>query len=439
MEGDGYNRKAIFWICVLALFTAALSFSLRTGASGAIKAALLDPVVPLQSGELIAAALGNSFLGFALSLLVISPLLDIIGAKRVILLASVCFIAGPILIILSPNAGGFDAVYMLLSVGMVVCGIGWGATEAAINPVTASLYPDEKTHRLNVLHAWWPAGLVVGGLVSLALFSELELGWQPLIALICVPGVIFGGWALTQKFPKTESTNLGVPFRQMFAEPFKRPTFWIFPAIMILTASAELAPGSWVDIALTQTVGMPGILVLVYVSAIMFVMRHFAGALDRRFSDMGLLWVCTVPAAIGLYGLSLASSPFTAIIAATLWAIGVCYMWPTMLAAAARRYPRSGPWGIGILGFAAAMAIYFVLPQIGKIYDRAKLDKAGGEDAFAALQPGAELQQVLGFAAEQSFQAIAIIPVVLFFIFGAVFFAERGARARASEAQEAAS
>ena len=46
---------------------------------------------------------------------------------------------------------------------------------------------------------------------------------------------------------------------------------------MFLTASAELAPGSWVDVALTQTVGMPGILVLVYVSAIMFVMRHFAG------------------------------------------------------------------------------------------------------------------------------------------------------------------
>lgn len=440
MAEDGYNRRAIFWICVLALFTAALSFSLRTGASGAIKAALLDPAVPAHSGEMIAAVLGYSFLGFALGLLVISPLLDIIGAKRVILLASACFIAGPILIILSPKAGGIDAVYGLLSLGMIVCGVGWGATEASINPVTASLYPDDKTHRLNVLHAWWPAGLVVGGLASLALFSELGLGWQALIGLICVPGVVFGAWALTQDFPKTESTNLGVPFKDMLAEPFRRPSFWIFPAIMILTASAELAPGSWVDIALTQTVGMPGILVLVYVSAIMFVMRHFAGALERRFSDMGLLCVCTIPAAMGLYGLSLASSPLTALVAATLWALGVCFMWPTMLAAAARRYPRSGPWGIGILGFAAAMAIYFVLPEIGKIYDQAKLDRAGGEAAFAALQPGPELQQVLAFAAEQSFQVIAIIPAVLFFIFGAVWLFERGARARSfmDEAQEAA-
>jgi hypothetical protein len=215
----------------------------------------------------------------------------------------------------------------------------------------------------------------------------------------------------------------------MLAEPFKRPTFWLFPAIMFLTASAELAPGSWVDVALSQTVGMPGILVLVYVSAIMFVMRHFAGALEHRFSDMGLLWFCTIPAAIGLYGLSLASSPLTALMAATLWAFGVCFMWPTMLAASARRFPRGGPWSIGIVGFAGAMAIYFVLPEIGKIYDRAKLAKAGGDAAFAALRPGLELHQVLAYAAERSFQAIAVVPAILFFIFGAVWLAERRSRA----------
>ena len=191
---------------------------------------------------------------------------------------------------------------------------------------------------------------------------------------------------------------------------------------MFLTASAELAPGAWVDVTLSETVGMPGILVLVYVSAIMFVMRHFAGALAHRFSDMGLLLVCTIPAAIGLYLLSIANSPVTALVAATLWAFGVCFMWPTMLAAASRRYPEGGPWGIGLIGFAGALAIYFVLPELGKIYDDAKIAKAGGEEAFAALQPGApEMQGVLAYAAETSFQTIAIIPVILFFIFGAVW------------------
>ena len=425
MDGETYNKRAIFWICVLALFTAAMSFSIRTGASGAIKAAILDPTVPLHSGEMIAAALGNSFLGFALSLLIISPLLDVFGAKRIILLASACFVIGPVLILLSPRAGDIDAVYALLTTGMIVSGIGWGATEASINPVTAALYPDDKTGRMNILHAWWPAGIVVGGLISLLFFKQLNLSWEALIGMIPISGIVFGLWALTQKFPKTESTAMGVPFKEMLAEPFKRPSFWIFPAIMFLTASAELAPGSWVDISLTQTVGMPGIVVLIFVSAIMFIMRHFAGPLEHRFSDMGLLCLCTLPAAIGLYLLSVANSPATAIVAATLWALGVCFMWPTMLAAVARRYPRGGPWTIGILGFAGAMAIYLVLPEIGKIYDKAKLQAAGGEDAFAALQPGPELQKVVAYAAEQSFQAIAIIPLILFVIFGAVWLIEK--------------
>ena len=425
MEGKDYNRRALFWICVLLVFTAALSFSIRTGASGAIKAALLDGPAPLHSGEMIAAALGNAFLGFALSLLVISPLLDMIGAKRVVLFSCACFILGPGLILLSPSMKGIDAVYAMLTVGMVVCGFAWGAMEGSVNPVTAALYPEDKTHRLNQLHAWWPAGIVAGGLASLLVFKQLDLGWQAAIALIPIPAVICGAWALTQDFPKTESSAMGVPFKEMLAEPFKRPGFWIFPAIMFLTASAELAPGSWVDVALTQTVGMPGILVLVYVSAIMFVMRHFAGPLERRFSDIGLLWFCTIPAAIGLYLLSVANTPATALVAATLWAFGVCFMWPTMLAASSRRYPRGGSWSIGIVGFAGALAIYFVLPKIGAIYDRAKLEAAGGDTAFAALQPGPDLSRVLAYAAEQSFQVIAIVPAVLFIVFGAVWLIER--------------
>jgi MFS family permease len=425
MNEDVQNRRALFWICVLALFTAAVSFSIRTGASGAMKAALLDPVDPLHSGELIAAALGYSFLGFALSLLIISPLLDLFGAKRIILLASACYILGPLLILMSPVGGDIDGVYGILTAGMVISGVGWGATEASINPVVAALYPEDKTGKLNILHAWWPAGIVVGGVASLIFFQQLGLGWQALIALIPISGVVFGGWALTQRFPKTESNAMGVPFKEMLAEPFKRPGFWIFPAIMFLTASAELAPGSWVDVALTQTVGMPGIVVLIYVSAIMFIMRHFAGPLAHRLSDMGLLCMCTISAAIGLYLLSIASSPFTALFAATLWALGVCFMWPTMLAAVSRRYPRGGPWSIGILGFAGAMAIYLVLPEIGKIYDKAKLEAAGGDQAFAALQPGAELQKVLAYAAERSFQVIAIIPVILFAIFGIVWLVEK--------------
>jgi fucose permease len=368
--------------------------------------------------------LGSSFLGFALSLLVISPLLDRIGAKRVILFAAACFIVGPALVLLASNTG--NSVVTMLNIAMVIWGFGWGATEASINPVTATLYPDDKTGKLNSLHAYWPFGIIVGGLLSVLFFKSLNLSWELLVGLTIIPGVILALWASRHSFPQTESTAAGVSFNEMIAEPFKRPSFWVFFAIMFLTASAELAPGAWVDVALTQTVGFSGILVLVYVSAIMFIMRHFAGALAHKFSDMGLLLMCTIPAAIGLYLLSVANSPVTALVAATLWAFGVCFMWPTMLAAASRRFPKSGPWGIGLIGFAGALAIYFVLPQLGKIYDNAKLEKAGGEEAFKALAAGSpELQSTLAYAAEVSFQTVAIIPVILFFIFGAVWLIER--------------
>ena len=422
------NARAIFWICVLLLFTAALSFSIRTGVSGAIKESMLDPYMPLASGEMIAASLGYGFLGFALSLIAISPFLDVFGAKKVVLFSSLSFILGPLLILLSPATGDGATAYMVLNIGMVVCGLAWGAMEASVNPVTASIYPEDKTGKLNVLHAWWPAGIIVGGLASVFLYETSVVSWQFMIGLIMVPAVLCGAWALTQDFPVTESTAQGVTFSQMIAAPFKRPGFWIFPAIMFLTTSAELAPGSWVDVALTETVGMPGILVLVYVSAIMFIMRHFAGPLERRFTDIGLLLMCTIPAAIGLYLLSIANSPLTALLAATAWAFGVCFMWPTMLAAANRRYPETGAWGIGLVGFFGALAMYFILPEIGKIYDAAKLEAAGGEEAFAALQPGPELSAALAYAAEQSFQAIAVVPVILFFIFGGLWLYERASR-----------
>lgn len=423
--GPPANHRAIFWISVLALFTAALANAIRGGASEAMKQELFDPTAAARSGELIGSALGNAFLGFALSLLVISPLLDKIGAKRILMFAAASFIIGPILILAAPSAGSFDAVYGVLTAGMIFTGFGWGATEGSINALTTSIYPGDKTGKLNTLHAWWPAGMIVGGLLSVLMFGS-GFGWRTLIALLMIPGVVLGLWAMRHSFPQTESTAAGVTFGEMMAEPFRRPGFWIFPAIMFLTASAELAPGAWVQVALTETVGMQGILLMVYVSAIMFAMRHFAGPLEHRFSDMGLLCMSTIPAAIGLFLLATANSPVTALVAASLWAIGVCFMWPTMLAAVARRYPRSGSWGIGLVNFAGALAIYLVLPEIGKIYDTAKIAKAGGADAFAALQAGsAGLHEALAHAAEVSFKTISVIPALLFFVFGAVWLYER--------------
>ena len=39
--------------------------------------------------------------------------------------------------------------------------------EAACNPLVASLYPENKTTKLNHFHLWFPGGIVIGGLLAL--------------------------------------------------------------------------------------------------------------------------------------------------------------------------------------------------------------------------------------------------------------------------------
>ena len=207
---------------------------------------------------------------------------------------------------------------------------------------------------------------------------------------------------------------------------------------MFLTAASELAPGQWVDLALSRTVHMPGILLLVYVSALMFVMRHFAGALVQRLSPVGVLWFSCLGASLGLVALAAADSPVTALLAATLWGTGVCYMWPTMLATASERFPRGGALLMGLMGTAGTLSIQFVLPAMGQIFDRKKIEVAGGEQAFAALRPGPELDHILGLAAQTSFRTVAILPALLLIVFAIIWLYDRsrgGFRARGISAE----
>jgi fucose permease len=212
---------------------------------------------------------------------------------------------------------------------------------------------------------------------------------------------------------------------QMFRE-LLNPMFAVLFVSMFLTAASELAPGQWVDLALSRTVHMPGILLLVYVSALMFVMRHFAGPLVHRLSPIGLLWCSCLMASLGLFALSIANSPVTALLAATIWGTGVCYMWPTMLATASERFPRGGALLMGLMGTAGTLSIQFVLPAMGSIFDRTKIQAAGGEAAFNALPAASEeLNRVLSIAAQTSFRAVAILPAILLVVFGAIWFYDR--------------
>jgi MFS family permease len=417
-----YNRTRLFVLSVIALVTAGIAASIRASIGHDLQTIFFDPIDPLNSANMVGAVLGVPFLGFAISIAVGSPLLDAVGMGRVLALSCACFIAGTLTVIFAAQLAGAIPVYRVLWMGMALSGVGWGLVETTINPLAATLYPEDKTHRLNVLHAWWPAGLVIGGLLGL-LMGSLHFGWQGKVAIILAPSAIFGVMLIGAKFPPTERVAAGISATGMFKE-VANPFFLVWFFSMFLTAASELAPGQWVDVALTRTVGMQGIWLLIYVSGLMFVMRHFAGPMAHRFSPVGLLWISSLLASAGLVALSFANSPVTGLLAATLWGTGVCYMWPTMLAAASERFPRGGALLMGLMGTAGTLSIYFVLPKMGEVFDHAKVTAAGGDAAFRSLT-GDRLNDVLMTASRTSFRVVAALPAILLFVFGAIWLFDR--------------
>jgi len=420
---ENLHRGRIFVITLLALFTAGAAVSMRAATAVHMQVEYLDPLGTLTAGERLATVLGAAFAGFAITLLLVSAVLAEIGFGRALIAAASLMTAGFAIV---AGAGQLGlSPYIALLIGMLVQGLGWGLVETVINPLTSALYPHDRVGRLGILHAWYPAGLVGGALMGLAI-DHAMLPWRwnmiPLV-LLCIA---FAAMTVREKLPPVSaSTDAPVTPREMLKATLQNPTIFIWVALMMFTASTEFAPGQWLDVALSQIVGMRGILVLAYVSGLMFVMRHFAGPLVKRLGNIGLLISSSVFATLGLVALGAADSPVTVLLAATVWGFGVAYFWPTMLATVAERYPRSGTMVFGLMGSAGAACTYVVLPYLGAVYDKARLAAAGGDAVLAAHAQGAELTRILTAAASASFRTAALIPLCLVVIFSAIAVADR--------------
>ena len=417
------NRGRIFIVTLMALFTAGAAVSMRAATAVQMQSEYLAPFGAATAGERLATALGAAFLGFAITLLLVSAVLARIGFGRALAGAAILMTLG-FAIVASAGALGIST-YTALLIGMVVQGLGWGLVETVINPLTSALYPEDRVGRLGILHAWYPAGLVGGALFGLAI-DHAGLPWRWNMVPLAVLCVIFGTLSLREKLPPVSaSTDAPVAPGEMLKATIQNPTIFVWVILMMFTASTEFAPGQWLDVALTQIVGMRGVLVLAYVSGLMFVMRHFAGPLVKWLGNIGLLISSSCFAAAGLFALGSADSPATVLGAATVWGFGVAYFWPTMLATVAERYPRSGTMVFGLMGSAGAACTYVVLPYLGAVYDKAKLAAAGGDSNLAANAQGSQLHDILTAAASASFRTAALIPLCLIAIFLAIALADR--------------
>jgi MFS family permease len=422
------RRGRLFIVALLALFTGGAAFSVRAGTAVHMRTEYLDPLNQGNAGEMLGTALGAAFAGFAITLLLASAVLAKIGFRNALIAAAALLIVSFVLVAYAGSLG--VSPYAGLYAGMVVQGLGWGLIETVINPLTSAIYAKDRVSRLSILHAWYPAGLVAGALMGLGI-DQVEMSWRWELAVLGVLAFAFAGLAAIETFPPVSaSTDAPVTPGEMIKATIQSPTIFIWVGLMMFTASTEFAPGQWVDVALSQIVGMRGVLLLAYVAGLMFVMRHFAGPLVKRLSNVGLLIFSAVFATIGLYALSVAHDPVSALLAATAWGFGVCYFWPTMLATVAERYPRGGTLVFGLMGSAGAACTYVVLPYLGAISDRAKLAAAGGDPNLAANAQGAQLHDILAAAASASFKAIALIPLCLVVIFTAIAIVDRTRKAR---------
>jgi MFS family permease len=357
------NKRRLFIASCLSLVVTAMIFALRGNVEDLV---LADPAVksffnPADLRADYGWLSTMAFFGFAASILVTSPMIDALGMRNLLYLAFALHIVGVIGFIVAPS-------YTVMSLTMLLAGFGNGLVEAVINPLIATMYPEEKTHKLNVLHSWWPGGLIVGGLLGY-LMKQANLGWQVQMGVILIPTAVYGVMIFGQQFPLTERKASGISTGEMLKTALN-PAFLLLIGCMMITASIELAPGQMVSSVLDKTAGMDGILILVYGSALMFVLRYFAGPIAHKISPIGMMWASVTLAAGGLFLLAMATTPAMAYVAATVFYVGVCFMWPTMLGITSERFPQGGAFTMGLMGFAGQFALGLVIFNMGKVRDK---------------------------------------------------------------------
>jgi MFS family permease len=393
------NPSRLFTASCAALITTAMSFALRGGATG-------DWITQFHlSNEQAGWINGTAFWGFTLAMMFGGPLVDTLGIKRILGLAFVGHLAGILLTI-------FAWDYNSLFIGTLLFGIANGSVEAACNPLVATLYPNDQTTRLNNFHVWFPGGIVIGGLLAF-FFAKLGLGWKAQFASMLVPLAAYGYMFMGQQFPQTQRVQRGESTGSMFLACLA-PGFLLMVVCMLMTASTELGSGQWIPNILSHA-GVSGILVLVWINGIMAVGRMFAGTFVHKLSPIGMLVSSAILSTLGLYAMS-HTTGMMLFGAATIFAFGVCFFWPTMLGYVSENFPKSGALGMAIIGGAGMLSVSFVLPIIGRWYDTGIAIRLPA-GATAASLPASQLADIQTAAGLHALGNVALLPAILTVIF----------------------
>jgi len=365
---DGVHRTRLFAGTCLALVPTGASFALLANILGQLKAEFI--LTNAQVGMIAGTSLGS----MAIALLVLGPALEGYGFKRGMMMAFLGHFLG-VTTFLSASlfTGNPEAAFWVLMLGAVFLAIGNGMIEVTGNPLTAALYPEDKTTKLNWFHAFFPLGITAGAVLGylMTLGGTSGIGhWTAQLSLIYIPVIIYGILALPQAFPKTETAEAGIPYMELVRYTFTHPLFLLLLCMKMITVSVELGPMRWVEVFL-GSLGIPGILVVAWISIIMVVLRFLSGHFVERISPPGMILFGAICTGLSLFLLSFVTVTWMAFVVATLFGMGVAFFFPTMLGIVSERMPRTGSLGIVLTAGVGLLVAGFVgTPAMGFIADR---------------------------------------------------------------------
>lgn len=483
------NRLRLLWAGSIAILAAALGFAVRGGIFD--NWASEYGFTATQLGMIG----GMGFSGFCFGIFIAGFLADKLGYSKLVILAFATHVLSAVVTLMASTP---ENAYMFLYWGMFLFAYANGTLEGVANPLIATIYPENRTHYLNILHASWPAGLVIGALIGWTLDDKMQISWKLQLALYLIPTLAYGILFLGQYMPKSEASEKGIPLGDMlkdvgllggavacfllalfFGGIFNNPIVGygiggvLLVAVGIMTkfslgsvllfflfighalvGSVELGTDGWIqNITGNLFTSEQGRWLFIWTSTIMFVLRFCAEFIEKRLgiSPVGLLLLCSVLAVVGLLMSSIMESFLIAMVALGIYAVGKTFFWPTMLAVASDRFPRTGAIAISMMGGIGMLAAgligsaglgfskdYYTAQELEQnhpaiyeankveepskffIFETTAIDGAKLEEARAA-DPRTEEQQILVTAGQKgdrnTLRVDAAIPAAMAIIF----------------------
>jgi MFS family permease len=291
------------------------------------------------------------------------------------------------------------------------------------------MYTEEKTRRLNRFHAWFPTGIVIGGLMVYFLTKLGIADWRFSMGAMLIPTLWYGIWFLNKEFPKTERVVSGFTYKEMLKSCVS-PLFIFIACCMILTAATELGTNQWIAALMANVTDSP-ILLLVWISGIMALARQTGGTMIHNMKSTVVLLTSAILAFVGLLLLGNTSGAMV-FVAAAVFALGVAFFWPSMLGFVSENIPQSGALGLAIMGGIGFLGGAIAQPALGAIFDaqtRNAIPVNQTLDALKTALPGTPeasvWEQVQLSAGAHTLLYVAIVPAILILAFAYLYIYKR--------------